>query len=317
MIAAQVVEELFLDYKQSSTTLPAARLSVDDRKNLGRAIGGFANSEGGVIVWGVDCRHTTHGDVPTKAVPIAQPLALKTLFDSALGGLTLPAHSGVENLDLLNSQRTDGFVVTHVPAGLHVPYQTLFPKHEYYIRAGSTFQPTPHGVLAGLFGRTPQPNVVPTVRFQAAQFQGGRFQIDFEVATINNGRGFAEGIFCLVETKLPSGLKVLILGEVEAWRAKNDNNECWTIMIDKRMLPPGSQLSAFNVQLRMEEHVTFDHVQTISCGSKGGPGGALTIALPREVLNDAFDHYRHQYPDPVSRREGDKLWERRIKECFP
>src|SRR5262245_5828730 len=98
MISAQIVEELFLDYKRSSTALPGAKLSNDDKNNLAKAVAGFANSEGGVIVWGVDCRQTPQGDVPNKAVPIVQPLALKTLFDGALGGLTLPAHSGVENV---------------------------------------------------------------------------------------------------------------------------------------------------------------------------------------------------------------------------
>jgi Putative DNA-binding domain len=65
MISEPVVEELFLDYKQSSTTLPSRKLSDEDKKNLAKAIAGFANSEGGLIVWGVDCRHTKHGDVPT------------------------------------------------------------------------------------------------------------------------------------------------------------------------------------------------------------------------------------------------------------
>jgi hypothetical protein len=147
MIKAKVVEELFLDYKRSSTRLPGPKLSDDDRKNLAKAIAGFGNSEGGVVVWGVDCRHTDEGDVPTEAVPISSPLALKTLFDGAIGGLTLPAHSGVENAAV--PHRTgEGFVITHVPIGLNVPYQTLYPKQEYYIRAGSAFQPTPHNVLA-------------------------------------------------------------------------------------------------------------------------------------------------------------------------
>jgi hypothetical protein len=114
MIKAWVVEELFLDYKQSSTPLPGAKLSDDDKKNLAKAIAGFGNSEGGVVVWGVDCRHTGDGDVPTKPVPISSPLALKTLFDGVIGGLTLPAHSGVQNVVVLNSPGADGFVVTHV-----------------------------------------------------------------------------------------------------------------------------------------------------------------------------------------------------------
>jgi hypothetical protein len=55
MIAAQIVEELFLDYKRSSTTLPSRKLSEEDKKNLAKAVSGFGNSDGGVIVWGVDC----------------------------------------------------------------------------------------------------------------------------------------------------------------------------------------------------------------------------------------------------------------------
>ena len=52
MIGERFVEELFLDYKRSSTRLPARKLSDEDRKNLAKAIAGFGNSEGGVVVWG-------------------------------------------------------------------------------------------------------------------------------------------------------------------------------------------------------------------------------------------------------------------------
>jgi hypothetical protein len=51
MINAPVVEQLFFDYKRSSTVLPGVKLSDDDRKNLAKAIAGFGNSEGGVVVW--------------------------------------------------------------------------------------------------------------------------------------------------------------------------------------------------------------------------------------------------------------------------
>ncbi|MBR6408801.1 MAG: putative DNA binding domain-containing protein, partial [Alphaproteobacteria bacterium] len=49
-------EELFLDFKQAvSTGKNNNTLHKDDRKNLAKAISGFGNSEGGVIVWGVVC----------------------------------------------------------------------------------------------------------------------------------------------------------------------------------------------------------------------------------------------------------------------
>jgi hypothetical protein len=197
MIATPVVEELFLDYKQSSTILPARKLSDEDRRNLAKAVSGFGNSEGGVIVWGVDCRSTPSGDVPTGPVPIKNPVALKTLFDGAVGGLILPAHQAVENLSILNDGATDGFVLTHIPAGFNVPYQTLGDREEYYIRAGSNFLPAPHGVLAGMFGRRPQPEVKPIIRLDEAKStpQEGTVSLVFEVSVLNAGRALAEDIF--------------------------------------------------------------------------------------------------------------------------
>lgn len=46
------VENLFLDFKRSATNGAGSKLHRDDRKNLAKAISGFGNSEGGIIVWG-------------------------------------------------------------------------------------------------------------------------------------------------------------------------------------------------------------------------------------------------------------------------
>ena len=62
-------EELFLDFKQAvSTGKNGTSLHKDDRKNLAKGISGFGNSEGGVIVWGVECsRDCDIGDVAKLA----------------------------------------------------------------------------------------------------------------------------------------------------------------------------------------------------------------------------------------------------------
>jgi hypothetical protein len=297
MISEPVVEELFLDYKRSSTTLPSRTLSDDDKKNLAKAIAGFANSEGGVIVWGVDCRHTDEGDVPTKAVPIKQPVALKTLFDGIIGGLTLSAHSGVENLPLLNATGGDGFVITYVPTGLHVPYQSLYPRQEYYIRAGSNFLPTPPGVLAGLFGRAPQPNPTPIIRFGTLQRKDDRrMLLRFDVSVINKGRGFAEDIFCVVEAKWPRANEVQYpfdrSGGRRAWRrATDDDRDCFTAMLGDALLPPGAQQEALNIQIETGQAALGDYTFTVSCGCRGGPGAARPIVVPGAYIDDAIKYF--------------------------
>lgn len=321
MIEAQVVEELFLDYKQSSTPLPSTKLSDDDRKNLAKAIAGFGNSEGGVVLWGVDCRQTPDGDVPTKAVPISAPVALKTLFDGAIGGLTLPAHSAVENIVVPNTRRTDGFVITYVPVGLHVPYQTLYPKREYYIRAGSGFLPTPHSVLAGMFGRTPQPNVVPIITFQNGQVVQNvppAIRLSLPVTFVNKGRGLAEDLFCTIEHTLPVGSSLGIAKHAyeQVWTTMRDGRTCSTVTIGTQIiLPPGAELLVMTLTLDVNGKGKGDHSFTVSVGSRNGPGAAQTIVFPGQVIDDAYAHYTFNYASVAARQAAERGYEQQLKAC--
>ena len=54
-ITDREAESLFIDFKRSATNGKGKRLHQNDRSNLAKAISGFGNSEGGLIVWGVDC----------------------------------------------------------------------------------------------------------------------------------------------------------------------------------------------------------------------------------------------------------------------
>jgi hypothetical protein len=55
-IAEGHTEDLFLDYKRSTDCGGSRHLHANDWNNLAKAISGFGNSEGGVVLWGVDCR---------------------------------------------------------------------------------------------------------------------------------------------------------------------------------------------------------------------------------------------------------------------
>ena len=68
---------------------------------------------------------------------------------------------------------------------------------QYYIRAGSDFVPTPHDVLAGMFGRRPQPHVFPHYLLSAPTLENGRLKISFGSALHNEGPGIASDIFSI------------------------------------------------------------------------------------------------------------------------
>src|SRR5690348_3339481 len=83
-------EELFLDFKRSSDNGGGPRLSDNDRNNFAKAISGFGNSEGGVLVWGVDCSDDERGaDVARFEVPLHDAPRFVSWLQGAISGCTV------------------------------------------------------------------------------------------------------------------------------------------------------------------------------------------------------------------------------------
>lgn len=153
-------EELFLDFKQAvSTGKNGATLHRDDRKNLGKGISGFGNSEGGVIVWGVECsRDYEIGDVAKAKVKVKNVYRFLSWLENAISGCTIPSHNKVRNHIISADENGDGFVATYIPKSDIAPLMTTVGS-TIYIRSGSNNVPAPYSVIAGMFGRRPQPNL--------------------------------------------------------------------------------------------------------------------------------------------------------------
>lgn len=153
-------EELFLDFKQAvSTGKNGTSLHKDDRKNLAKGISGFGNSEGGVIVWGVECsRDCDIGDVAKAKVKVRNVHRFLSWLENAISGCTIPSHNRLRNHIISVDKNGDGFVATYIPKSELAPLMTTMGNN-IYIRSGSNNVPAPYSVIAGMFGKRPQPNV--------------------------------------------------------------------------------------------------------------------------------------------------------------
>ena len=153
-------EELFLDFKQAvSTGKNGTSLHKDDRKNLAKGISGFGNSEGGVIVWGVECsRDCDIGDVAKAKVKVRNVHRFLSWLENAISGCTIPSHNRVRHHIISVDKNGDGFVATYIPKSELAPLMTTMGNN-IYIRSGSNNVPAPYSVIAGMFGKRPQPNV--------------------------------------------------------------------------------------------------------------------------------------------------------------
>ena len=197
LIDGRESEAYFLDFKRSSDNGCGPRLSTTDRKNLAKAISGFGNSEGGIIVWGVDCTGTAgQGDVPQEKFPLQDAAAFRARLEGIVSGCTVPGHEQVVS-HALPSDGSKGYVVTYIPKSARAPHQTV-PDSRYFMRAGSAFAPVPHGVLEGMFGRRPQPRVFPNYALGVPTVTESTVSVSCGISVYNEGPGVARDVYAVV-----------------------------------------------------------------------------------------------------------------------
>ena len=190
LLADREPESLFLDFKRSPQDGALKTLAPEDNKNLSKALSGFANSSGGVVVWGVDCRRdSATGNQVAEKRPQLDAGGFHTKLQAALARTTIRAHPGVQVLFFDELGRSPaGYVVVYVPQSLIGPIRALVSNH-YHVRTGSDFSLVAHDVLAGMFGRVPQPNADLNLIAHPARLgsNSGHLTIAFGFVAVNLG----------------------------------------------------------------------------------------------------------------------------------
>jgi hypothetical protein len=143
-------EHLQLDFK----TIKAASLaSADDRRNFAKSLSGFANSGGGMIVWGIDARRNAEGiDCAVAALEIKQLKMLLSRLNEFTGQAVSPTVEGVRHKMIETSEDT-GFAATLVPESQSGPHMAKLGEDRYYKRSGASFYKMEHFDLEDMFGR--------------------------------------------------------------------------------------------------------------------------------------------------------------------
>jgi hypothetical protein len=210
LIVDAQTENLWLDFKRSGNDGNGSKLHESDWKSLAKALSGFANSDGGVILWGVDCASDPIlGDVPTGTAPLQNPTRFVSWLENAVSACAVPTVPSVESMPIIESG-SSGYVATLVPASPLAPHQCVKPvgSLSYYLRAGSSFMQVPHAVLAGMFGRRPQPKVFQTYQGTAAidgEGQGIRLTVNAFIHVYNEGPAIARDAFMHLLLGIPGG----------------------------------------------------------------------------------------------------------------
>ena len=145
-------EHDILDFKRVATSRFGAGSLVDgDRSNLGKCISGFANSGGGVVVWGLD-------DPPANtewAPGCPDAAAFIQAARQQATRLAEPPQAGLEFVEVPGPNGDPPAVLMLVPPRSTAPVQAKNKKSRvFFFRAGESFVPATPELVGAMFGKT-------------------------------------------------------------------------------------------------------------------------------------------------------------------
>ena len=154
-------ENLFLDFKEKKDTSKSG-IDQEDKRNYVKALSGFSNSSGGVLVWGIKAKKL-NADSPDVAIgekPISNLKKFITDLNSLVSDAMQPLNSEIQNVPIYIPEQDDiGFVITYVPECDLLPVRALLGVNQYYSRIGDSFIMMEHYMLADMFGKRQKPKL--------------------------------------------------------------------------------------------------------------------------------------------------------------
>jgi hypothetical protein len=285
-------ENLWLDFKRSADDGKATKLNISDRENLARAISGFGNSDGGVILWGVDCRRDprTGADLPGARHPIERPQRFVSWLEGAVSSCTAPAHASVEHHPIVSSGAPTGYVATLIPQSLEAPLQCIQPtdRLQYYMRAGSNFAAVPHAVLAGLFGRRPQARVAQKWFGSLVRVNSSSGLAALSLLSLSStGRAIARDLYVNVYTYPPGPNCTVTLEGVDVvrWDRHDVTSNFWNLISRESVrVAPGAMIEVGAVSIQVNPPFTRPLTLEISYGCEGGERRQWRVDVPEDDI---------------------------------
>lgn len=158
-ISSKQEEHLILEFK--TVNFPDynndGKGKVFDKKNLAKVLSGFANSQGGIVVWGIKAsKNEDNQDVASNKKPIRELKRFLNFLNTLEGEAISPSLSGIMH-KIIEESNDVGYAVTYVPASNNPPHMAMFGEKAYYKRSGDSFYTCEHFDIRDMFFRSQSP----------------------------------------------------------------------------------------------------------------------------------------------------------------
>ncbi len=297
-------EELFLDFKQAASDGKSMRtLHPNDRRNLGKAISAFGNSEGGVLVWGIECaRDVEIGDVAKAKVKVQNVHRFLSWLENAISGCTIPSHNKVRNHIISEDKDGNGYLATYIPKSDIAPLMTTTGS-QIYIRSGSNNVPAPYAVVAGMFGKRPQPNIELVIKDKnlvvekdseddifatqkKRQKKENIVKVQFSLLVQNHSNAIAKEVYLSCNTLAVGSEKNKVVffydGQLDNLAAERNSINLITPL--EMRLPPRALLSCAKAEIRLSADVNNDFLMDGVIGAEGAIPKSFRLYVAKNDL---------------------------------
>jgi hypothetical protein len=188
-------ENLYLEFKQKADRR-TGDLIDSDRRSFSKAISGFANGDGGVLVFGIETSRDADGiDRAVSLKPITGHARFRAkLMDSILNA-TQPVADDVQ-ISSVDSADGSGYVKCLIPASAKPPHRAILAEHQYWKRVSTGHRRMEHYELEDVFGRRLRPRL--KLFIEQVPREGSDPFVDVRLFLLNEGRGVARhaGFIC-------------------------------------------------------------------------------------------------------------------------
>lgn len=156
-VEEQTAESLFFEFKTAN--YPNLNGITDDKKNFSKCLSGFANSSGGILIWGISAKEKKNRpDVANELKPINDLIGFETYLKKNEGNAVIPLIDGVEYRRVLNDDN-NGYLLVYIPQSDRAPHMALFADKRYYKRSGDSFYMSEHFDIMDMLNRKITPKL--------------------------------------------------------------------------------------------------------------------------------------------------------------
>ena len=186
-----------------------------DKKNYSKCLSGFANSGGGIIIWGIDARNKEVNNILMDVAKELKPIenidqAIKYLRDWEQSAVR-PFIEAVEHRKILElNDDTKGYIISYVPESMKPPHMAIYSEKHYYKRNNDNFIICEHYDLADMFGKRLKPLlslelIKPSIKYSSRSSGQYNYQLEYLLGIKNIGKGLAKFPYLEIEV-IPYGL---------------------------------------------------------------------------------------------------------------